>query len=159
MQTIKNSKKTIIFAVVIIMALVVSACSGAATPAPTQDVSSIQTQAAQDVLTQLTLSARLHRPRHRPPRLYRLKHCRPRVPPPTRISRWQSFPPPLLAGLQPSRTSIRSSTAALARITLSMPPSWVEQLPRSMVKVKTACGGRSAYRLPPPDRAGWRPVG
>ena len=47
----------LIFSLVIIGALVLSACGGAATPAPTQDTALIQTQAAQTVIADLTQNA------------------------------------------------------------------------------------------------------
>lgn len=56
----KNRKKiTAIFISVITTALVLNACAGAATPPPVQDVSSIQTQAAQTVVADMTKTAPL----------------------------------------------------------------------------------------------------
>lgn len=52
-----TSKKYLIFIVAIVLAVVLSACGGAATPAPTQDVAMLQTQAAQTVIADLTQNA------------------------------------------------------------------------------------------------------
>src|SRR3990172_8214089 len=57
MYKVKYKKTTLVFSLAMTAVLLLSACGGGATPAPTQDVSSIQTQAAQDVITQMTLSA------------------------------------------------------------------------------------------------------
>ena len=48
-----SMKINVIFVVVTALALVLSACGGGATPAPTQDTAMIQTQAAQTVVAEL----------------------------------------------------------------------------------------------------------
>jgi uncharacterized protein YraI len=54
----KNQQKvSMISIVVMVLALILSACGGSATPAPTQDVALIQTEAAQTVVADLTQSA------------------------------------------------------------------------------------------------------
>jgi uncharacterized protein YraI len=50
-------KRALIFVLVMIASLVLSACGGGETPAPTQDVALIQTQAAQTVIAEMTLTA------------------------------------------------------------------------------------------------------
>jgi uncharacterized protein YraI len=57
MKRIFHSKFSVIFIVLTILTLVLSACVETATPAPTQDVALIQTQAAQTVVTDLTQNA------------------------------------------------------------------------------------------------------
>ena len=57
MQTLMSKKTYLMFVVVTVLALVLSACGGAATPAPTQDTALIQTQAAQTVIADLTQNA------------------------------------------------------------------------------------------------------
>jgi uncharacterized protein YraI len=58
MQTqFKTFKRASIFTATIIGALLFSACAPAATPAPTQDVAGIQTQAAQTVVADMTANA------------------------------------------------------------------------------------------------------
>jgi uncharacterized protein YraI len=57
MQTLLSKKTYLMFVVVTVLALVLSACGGAATPAPTQDTTLIQTQAAQTVVADLTQNA------------------------------------------------------------------------------------------------------
>jgi uncharacterized protein YraI len=52
-----RSKITLVTMFSIVLALLVSACGGGATPAPTQDVALIQTQAAQTVVADLTKNA------------------------------------------------------------------------------------------------------
>jgi uncharacterized protein YraI len=59
-KTMKNkirNKASILILVVAIFSLALSACAPQATPAPTQDPSAIQTQAAQTVVADLTLNA------------------------------------------------------------------------------------------------------
>jgi len=56
-MTITNKKVSLISIYVVVLALVLSACGGAATPAPTQDVALIQTQAAQTVVADMTQNA------------------------------------------------------------------------------------------------------
>jgi hypothetical protein len=56
-KILRKFKGALIFNLVIAAALVLSACGGAATPAPTQDVALIQTQAAQTVVADLTQNA------------------------------------------------------------------------------------------------------
>ncbi len=54
----KNGKRISVFIIgALVLALVLSACDGSGTPAPTQDVSTIQTQAAQTVVADLTAAA------------------------------------------------------------------------------------------------------
>lgn len=53
---IRNNVSTLVL-VIVVMSLVLSACAGAATPAPTQDTAAIQTQAAQTVVADLTQNA------------------------------------------------------------------------------------------------------
>jgi uncharacterized protein YraI len=57
MQTLLSKKTYFMLVVVTVLALVLSACGGAATPAPTQDTALIQTQAAQTVVADLTQNA------------------------------------------------------------------------------------------------------
>ena len=57
MKTNRRTKIHWIFVVATILSLVLSACAGAVTPAPTQDVAMIQTQAAQTVVADLTANA------------------------------------------------------------------------------------------------------
>jgi len=57
MQTLTSKKQYVILVGVTVLALVLSACGGAATPAPTQDVAMLQTQAAQTVIADLTQNA------------------------------------------------------------------------------------------------------
>ena len=57
MKTLTSKKSHVITAAVIVLALILNACSGAATPAPTQDTTLIQTQAAQTVVADLTQNA------------------------------------------------------------------------------------------------------
>ena len=52
-----TNRRGLIFSLIIISVLVVSACGPTATPAPTQDVALIQTQAAQTVVADLTQNA------------------------------------------------------------------------------------------------------
>jgi uncharacterized protein YraI len=56
-KIIRINKQLLILNLVIAAALVLSACGGAATPAPTQDTAMIQTQAAQTVVADLTQNA------------------------------------------------------------------------------------------------------
>lgn len=53
----KPQKAFVIWFALIVLALTVSACGGAATPAPTQDVAQIQTEAAQTVVAEITQNA------------------------------------------------------------------------------------------------------
>jgi hypothetical protein len=57
MQIIMDKRFDAIFVAVMVLALALSACGGAATPAPTQDTALIQTQAAQTVVADLTQNA------------------------------------------------------------------------------------------------------
>ena len=57
MKRIFRSRHSVIFIVMTILTLVLSACVETATPAPTQDVALIQTQAALTVVTDLTQNA------------------------------------------------------------------------------------------------------
>ena len=57
MMKSKRNYMAVIYIAALVMALVLSACGGAATPAPTQDSSAIQTQAAQTVVAELTQNA------------------------------------------------------------------------------------------------------
>ncbi len=57
MKTIISSKVSVSFMVLMVFALVLSACGGFATPAPTQDVAQIQTQSAQTVVADMTAAA------------------------------------------------------------------------------------------------------
>lgn len=57
MQTQTSKKAYLLAVIVVVLALVLSACGPAATPAPTQDVTLIQTQAAQTVVADLTQNA------------------------------------------------------------------------------------------------------
>ena len=84
-KIIRSIKQVRFLSLTFIGVLVLSACGPSATPAPTQDVALIQTQAAQTVVADL-------RPKTRPlrRRLLPLPRCllnhRP-APPPTRTSR------------------------------------------------------------------------
>ena len=53
----RTSEMSLVFSLVIAAALVLSACGPSATPAPTQDVAMIQTQAAQTVVADMTQNA------------------------------------------------------------------------------------------------------
>jgi uncharacterized protein YraI len=57
MLTIKNKSFTVTFILLIVTALILGACAPAPTAAPTQDTASIQTQAAQTVVADLTQNA------------------------------------------------------------------------------------------------------
>jgi uncharacterized protein YraI len=57
MMKSKRNYMAVIYIAALVMTLVLSACGGAATPAPTQDSSTIQTQAAQTVVAELTQNA------------------------------------------------------------------------------------------------------
>ena len=57
MKTYVNSRIFVIWALLIALSLVLTACGPSATPVPTQDVGMIQTQAAQTVVADLTLNA------------------------------------------------------------------------------------------------------
>jgi len=57
MKRIVSNKISVIYSVVMVLALVLSACGGTPTPAPTQDVAPIQTQAAQTVVADITKNA------------------------------------------------------------------------------------------------------
>lgn len=52
-----GNKAAMIFALVMVASIILTACSGAATPAPTQDIGLVQTQAAQTVVADLTQNA------------------------------------------------------------------------------------------------------
>ncbi len=49
-----STKKALVLSLVMMAVLVLSACAPAATPAPTQDMALIQTQAAQTVVADIT---------------------------------------------------------------------------------------------------------
>ena len=53
----RTNKSAMILSLVILGVLVLSACGPAATPAPTQDVAMIQTEAAQTVVADMTANA------------------------------------------------------------------------------------------------------
>ena len=57
MQTLTSKKQNVMIVVVAVLALILSACGGAATPAPTQDTALIQTQSAQTVVADMTQNA------------------------------------------------------------------------------------------------------
>ncbi len=57
MKRFVRSKFSVSYIVMIVLALVLSACAGSATPAPTQDVAQIQTQSAQTVVADMTAAA------------------------------------------------------------------------------------------------------
>ncbi len=57
MNSTNNNKISTILGCMLALSLILSACGGAATPAPTQDVALIQTQAAQTVVADLTQNA------------------------------------------------------------------------------------------------------
>jgi uncharacterized protein YraI len=57
MKRIFSNKIPVIYSSVMILALVLSACGGTPTPAPTQDVALIETQAAQTVVADITQNA------------------------------------------------------------------------------------------------------
>lgn len=57
MLFIKSKNFTVTFILAVVAALILGACAPAATPAPTQDVAMIQTQAAQTVVADLTKNA------------------------------------------------------------------------------------------------------
>ena len=67
MQKTKRNHRNVLFIAALVMALVLSACGGAATPAPTQDTTLIQTQAAQTVVADLTQNAPPPPPTAAPP--------------------------------------------------------------------------------------------
>ncbi len=54
---VKRNQIFVVFIAALVMSLVLSACSGAETPAPTQDTAMLQTQVAQTVVADLTLNA------------------------------------------------------------------------------------------------------
>lgn len=65
MKSSHPSKATLIWSALILLALILSACAEAVTPAPTQDIAQIQTEAAKTVVADITQNAPL--PTQAPP--------------------------------------------------------------------------------------------
>ena len=143
------SKFFVSFIVVMLFALVLSACGGSETPAPTQDVAQIQTQSAQTVVADMTAAA-------------------PAAPAATEAPPGATPDPNVPVAVVPTPAAGEPAAVANFNTTIFSGPgtNYVvyaaflgSRPPGSSAKAKTACGGQSVYRLPPMETAGWMPPG